>query len=333
MADAPTAKVPPACCILIDQREQAALRFSANVTVETVLLPVGDYSLRGASDVVAIERKRLGELATCCGKDRPRFIEQLERLRSYPVRGLVIEGDMAGVLSGAHGSQINPLSILGTLIKAACEWGIPVWLAGDAKGAALLVERMMLWVAKHLDNRPWVSSLVPDSPTAAEIRAVVAEELRIAGMGQIPPTKPPLPWSHDAEQEICALVLGGYRAPSQLAPLQPEHFFGTFFGNIFAAAQAVSARGEVCNLETVAAELERRGAVGPWRQELEQTRDCTPMVTGAQLQRRIKEIMDHHLRRRLIELLHRTELGLRGCELDHDSARDQLRSFFRRVAG
>src|SRR6185503_15633628 len=70
--------------ILIDQREQVALCFTDSFTTERVLLPVGDYSLAGATDSVVIERKRNGELQSCCGTDRARFIEQIERMRQYP---------------------------------------------------------------------------------------------------------------------------------------------------------------------------------------------------------------------------------------------------------
>lgn len=320
--------------ILVDQREQAPLKFSDAVGVETVLLPVADYSLRGGSDLVAIERKRLGELATCCGKDRARFIEQLERLRSFPVRALVIEADLDGILSGAFQSNINPLSILGTLIKAAAEWQIPVWFAGDAKNAATLVERMLLWVAKHLNDRPWSTNVLPDSPLAAEVRAVVAEEIRIAGMGA-PPTLPiiPLPASLDAEQELCSLLLGGYQSAEQLAPLQPQHFYASVFRNIFEAAQAVGERGEVCGLSTITAELERRRVVGRVLEELQQIRDTTPMVTGLQLRRRINEVMELALRRRLIDVLHRTELSVRTGEFNCDAARAQLEGFFFEVLG
>ena len=135
--------------ILVDTREQVPLRFSAAVDVEAVSLSVGDYSIRGVSDLVAIERKRLGELATCCGTDRERFIAQIERLRAYPVRALVIEADLDGVLSKAYRSEINPLSVLGTLLKFTSDWQVPVWFCGDARNTAQVVERMLLRVAKQ----------------------------------------------------------------------------------------------------------------------------------------------------------------------------------------
>jgi len=146
------AKAPPEPpCILFDQREQAPLRFSSAVTTERVLLPVGDYSLRGASDTVAIERKRNGEIQSCCGVDRPRFIEQMERMRLFPVRHLVIEGSWSEVSLGISRSNISPLSVIGTLVKFASDWNIPVWFAEDASGAALLVERILLREAKRLE--------------------------------------------------------------------------------------------------------------------------------------------------------------------------------------
>lgn len=135
--------------ILIDTREQAPLRFSAAVDVEVCTLPVGDYSLRGATELVAIERKRIGELATCCGVERERFLEQIERLRGYPHRALVIEADLDGLLGKAYRSEIHPLSVLGTLIKFSSDWQVPIWMCGDARNCAHVVERMLLRVWKQ----------------------------------------------------------------------------------------------------------------------------------------------------------------------------------------
>ncbi|HET7540686.1 MAG TPA: ERCC4 domain-containing protein [Polyangiaceae bacterium] len=139
--------------VLIDTREQIPLRFSAAVDVEVVTLPAGDYSVAGSTDTVALERKRLDELATCCGKDRERFLEQVERLREYPVRALIIEADLDGVLSKAYRSEIHPLSVLGTLIKFSSDWQVPVWFAGDARNAAHVVERILLRVHKQATER------------------------------------------------------------------------------------------------------------------------------------------------------------------------------------
>lgn len=128
--------------ILIDQREQAPLKFS--IPTERVLLTCGDYSLRGLSAEVAIERKSLPDLVACCGKDRPRFIEQIERMRDYRFRALVLETNMTAISIGAYRSNINPMSVLGTLVKIAQDIGVPVWFADDASGAAQFVQRMLI---------------------------------------------------------------------------------------------------------------------------------------------------------------------------------------------
>ncbi len=139
--------------ILIDQREQSPLKFSPAVTTESVLLPVADYSLRGASDYVAIERKRGGELASCCGIDRPRFVEQMERLALFPVCHLVIEASFSEISLGIYRSNINPLSVLGTLIAYASDKRVPVWFCEDASGAALCVERILMREFKRLQAK------------------------------------------------------------------------------------------------------------------------------------------------------------------------------------
>lgn len=128
--------------ILIDQREQAPLRFQAKT--ERCLLPVGDYSLRGLTAEVVIERKSLADLVGCCGKERERFLQQIERMRDYRFRALVIEARYTDISIGAYRSQMNPLSVIGTLIKIAHEMGVPVWFQEDPRGAAEMVERMLL---------------------------------------------------------------------------------------------------------------------------------------------------------------------------------------------
>jgi ERCC4-type nuclease len=128
--------------ILIDSREQSPLRFK-DIETERCLLPCGDYSIRGLTADVAIERKSLADLTHCCGKDRPRFIEQIERMRSYRFRALVVEARHTDVSIGAFRSNINPKSVVGTLIKIAHELDVPVWYAEDADGASELVQQML----------------------------------------------------------------------------------------------------------------------------------------------------------------------------------------------
>lgn len=134
--------------ILIDQREQTPLRFSDAVETELVLLPTGDYSLAGFTDCIAIERKSLGDFVACCTHERERFEEQIERLAKYQHPALVIETDWTTLACGAYRSRAHPRSVTGTLLAMAHDHRLPVFLAGDASGAAEVVERLLLRVAR-----------------------------------------------------------------------------------------------------------------------------------------------------------------------------------------
>lgn len=138
--------------IVIDQREQMPLAFCDSFTTERVLLAVGDYSLAGATDSVVIERKRNGELQSCCGTDRDRFIAQIERMREYPVRWLVVEASFDDVVLGLSRSNINPLSVLGTIVKFGSDWNIPTMFCGDHRNAALFVERILMREFKRMQE-------------------------------------------------------------------------------------------------------------------------------------------------------------------------------------
>jgi len=51
-------------CILIDSREQAPFPFTG-LRTERVALTTGDYSVKGAEDFIALERKSLPDLVSC----------------------------------------------------------------------------------------------------------------------------------------------------------------------------------------------------------------------------------------------------------------------------
>lgn len=63
--------------VLIDSREQRPFPFHGprygGVEVETAALTIGDYSLAGLADKVAVERKELPDLVQCLGRERERF--------------------------------------------------------------------------------------------------------------------------------------------------------------------------------------------------------------------------------------------------------------------
>ena len=76
--------------VLIDRREQTPWSF-ANLASERAALDTGDYSIRGLTHAVAVERKSLDDLLSCVGRERNRFLRELARLRGFRFRCLVVE--------------------------------------------------------------------------------------------------------------------------------------------------------------------------------------------------------------------------------------------------
>jgi DNA excision repair protein ERCC-4 len=134
--------------VLVDTREQAPLTFSDAVDVEVCSLETGDYSVKGYTAEVRIERKSKADLVACVGPERERFMEQMQRLAGYQIRALVVEASWEELAAGAYRSNMNPKSVTGTLLALVVDRGIPVLLVGSAREAAEAVERMLVRVAR-----------------------------------------------------------------------------------------------------------------------------------------------------------------------------------------
>lgn len=90
--------------IIVDNREQRPFSFRGapydGVTVEAGTLAVGDYSLAGLTDKVAVERKELADLVTCLGRERDRFERELARGAALDAFAVAVEASWADLASG-----------------------------------------------------------------------------------------------------------------------------------------------------------------------------------------------------------------------------------------
>lgn len=132
--------------IVIDTREQDTLVFQ-NLPAESGALDTGDYSIRGLEHLIAVERKNLDDLLGCIGRDRDRFKRELQRLRAYRFRMLVVECSAADLERGEWRSQLQPAHVLGSLAAWTAQYGLPIWLAGDHQAAGRFVERFLFQCA------------------------------------------------------------------------------------------------------------------------------------------------------------------------------------------
>jgi len=133
--------------IVVDSREKCAWLFE-NLPTERAALDTGDYSIRGLTHLVAVERKSLPDLLACVGAQRGRFKRELQRLRGYRFRCLVIEASYSDLEAGEWRSKIKPSAVLGSLAAWTVQCSLPVMLAGDHESAARFAERYLYQCAR-----------------------------------------------------------------------------------------------------------------------------------------------------------------------------------------
>lgn len=123
-------------------------------------LDTGDYSLEGLEDKVCIERKgRVSELAINLGKDKQRFMREIERMKDFEFKFLILEFSLDDVMNFPEGSDIpeeNWKSIKITnkyMLKMLIEFqmydDIHVILCGSKKNAKLVVNSILKRVNEY----------------------------------------------------------------------------------------------------------------------------------------------------------------------------------------
>lgn len=132
---------------IVDTREQTPLDLSPLQTVAGTLV-TGDYSVRGLENIVAIERKSLGDLLSCVGTERERFEREVQRLLAYPVRALVVEASWPDIEQGEWRSKVTPAAAVGSLLGWIAA-GLPVVMAGDHRRAGRYVGRLLYTAARR----------------------------------------------------------------------------------------------------------------------------------------------------------------------------------------
>ncbi len=137
--------------VVVDTREQDPWEFE-NLESASGTLQTGDYSIVGLEHLVAIERKSLPDLLGCIGSDRDRFKRELQRLRAYRFRLLVVEATSIEIEAGDWRSKLHPNHVLGSLAAWQAQFGLPVWLGGSHASSAEFAERFLYQCARQLAN-------------------------------------------------------------------------------------------------------------------------------------------------------------------------------------
>ena len=146
--------------VIYDDREKRPWLFlGKSYEMEKRRLPVGDYSLEGYEDRVAIEKKfGLAELFTDLeGRTRPRFEKFLIKLSKYEVKCIIVEQELSDLYSAwcvlkskAPKMQMTPYTIIYWVSKIIIDYGIPIVFVPKIKTDK---ERFVLGVFEQLQKK------------------------------------------------------------------------------------------------------------------------------------------------------------------------------------
>ncbi len=137
--------------IKIDTREQRPYSFT--LPTETGTLSIGDYSIRGLEDLVAIERKELNDLISCLAQDRERFEKELFKGRALEYFAIVIEGTLEDLAQGRYQSKMHPKSAIQSLIAFSIRYRLPIWFCSSREYAGRLTESLLEKFAGEIHKR------------------------------------------------------------------------------------------------------------------------------------------------------------------------------------
>lgn len=122
----------PACHLLVDRRQHLPYTFEGFNRIDgTTLttLPAGSYVIEDTPDTFCVLRKRAEEVMTAFSNpsdNLPKFLTELEPLRPFPHRFLVIEGALPHVKSGGLLGQYQKNGLMDFLDSITARYGIQI---------------------------------------------------------------------------------------------------------------------------------------------------------------------------------------------------------------
>lgn len=127
--------------IVVDTREQLPLWTGIRKGMK-----VGDYSIEGFEDKIAIERKSLPDLAGSLGKGHARFRKELERAKELDYFAIVVEGSITKLEKKqwyqSHRCKMKGFVLTKILFTLHIKYGINVFFAENRSDARVLIRNI-----------------------------------------------------------------------------------------------------------------------------------------------------------------------------------------------
>ena len=133
---------PDGMVIVIDTRESDPLFFRGekprkDVPIVRKTLPYGDYSLLGFEGCISFERKKPTDLYSCLGKERDRFKRELEKLKDFERKYILVEAPESEVLACIEYTKLHPNVVRQSLASIEMKLGIPIHYAQNKTASEL----------------------------------------------------------------------------------------------------------------------------------------------------------------------------------------------------
>ncbi len=144
-------KQPDSIVLVQDSREQAGYQslFQTPCIVEG--LELGDYSVVGLTDLIAVERKSLADLLQSVTHERVRFERELKHARHLHRFFVVVESGPSVILAGNYQhSKAHPNAVWATVMSWSTKY-CPFVFSGTREHGVKIVEGLLTQYAqRHL---------------------------------------------------------------------------------------------------------------------------------------------------------------------------------------
>lgn len=142
--------------VIVDTREKQPWTFKGIKGVERCSgkLKTGDYSVEGLEERVTIERKSLDDWVGTVLRERKRFYRELERMRAFDFRCVIIEAGVREIMTGRYRSQADPNAVLAFVAEVAVGQSVPVYLGGTRAESQILAAELLKFAGRKISRHP-----------------------------------------------------------------------------------------------------------------------------------------------------------------------------------
>ena len=143
--------------IVVDHREKAPYAFQGTayegIETEQGNLFIGDYSVRGLEESVAVERKSLDDLVMCLSRERDRFEKELIRSKGMDSFLVVVESSFEELAHGKYRSQMDPHAAAQSVMAFGARYRCGFFFAGSRPAAEYVCASFLRQYVKSAEKK------------------------------------------------------------------------------------------------------------------------------------------------------------------------------------